>query len=542
MQFFVSAKPAPLIRSQELPRRLAQDIGAPTITLSSSAPSKISTFTRRGGLEVAVTTPLGEDGGGPMSKSPEPFIVVMQEDEICISESLAVESLEAASSSPIGPASSHLQDNMDPQSTANTPQISVSPPLVFPSSTPDLSFGPRDDLLVTESAEEAYEDGEPLSIHPTDVFRELDALGGDVEGSSGFLSAAEGSLEHAAPSIEVILPMERHESVLTSLESPSTPSSRTKAMAFVEAQGPPASLCLEPAPWNSSKPLNSVHATSTGQICPKHKLASPFRSPLRPRKMRDENLPSSSPMEDPTTAKPDNSDKQPRGRFLLPPVPPKKPDFTLGSQVKNNSTPAAKSAFKPPSFKSPLRTSLATPTTSQSSIIYPSTSVPKKTASIPIWTPSDNRSATALTIQTLGRRLALLKRATKIKSEYEGEERLEDLTRKWRDVARDVSWELWAVVKQNHEGGMGGIANEGEGHGLFTKTRDRNGSGGRFTSGWGWDNKDQGEASEENPREEDVVEEEEPEDRLTMGVMLRQLGVAESTLGWDEVEGDFKAD
>jgi hypothetical protein len=100
--------------------------------------------------------------------------------------------------------------------------------------------------------------------------------------------------------------------------------------------------------------------------------------------------------------------------------------------------------------------------------------VPKKTASTPIWTPSDNRSATALTIQTLERRLTLLKRAIKIKSEHEGEERLEDLTRKWKDVARDVSWELWAIVKQNNEDGVGGIVEE---CGLFTKPSDRMGLG-----------------------------------------------------------------
>jgi hypothetical protein len=227
-----------------------------------------------------------------------------------------------------------------------------------------------------------------------------------------------------------------------------------------------------------------------------------------------------------------------------------KPEFTLTSRVKGNFTCAAKSAFKPLTFRSPLRASPATLITSESSVIYPSSSAPKKTASIPIWTPSDNRSATALTIQTLERRLALLKRAIKIRSEHEEEERLEDLIRKWKDVARDVSWELWAIVKQNHEDGTGGIVGTGDECGSFTNPSGKNGFGGRFRSGWGWDDKDKSEITmdgnakcgeeEEQPQKKDIEKEEGLENRLTMSVMLRQLGIAESTLGWDEVEGDFK--
>jgi hypothetical protein len=118
-------------------------------------------------------------------------------------------------------------------------------------------------------------------------------------------------------------------------------------------------------------------------------------------------------------------------------------------------------------------------------------------------------------------------------------------------VARDVSWELWAIVKRNHEDGVGGVVNAGEERGLFTKLSDENGFGGRFRSEWEWGDKERGESSsdwnaecakEERPQDGDVENEEEPESRLTMSVMLRQLGIAESTLGWEEVEGDFKAD
>jgi hypothetical protein len=137
----------------------------------------------------------------------------------------------------VGPASSHLQDSMVLQSTANTPQIPVSTLLIisFSHSLVRLS-GLRTDILVTDGAEEAYEDGEPLSIQPMGVLREQNALSGDVEGSSAFPSAADqvppshllSGPAAVAPSIEVTLPMEQHESVRTSLESPSAPCTRTK--------------------------------------------------------------------------------------------------------------------------------------------------------------------------------------------------------------------------------------------------------------------------------------------------------------------------
>ena len=556
VQPFITSKPASFTRSQELPRRLTQDIGAPTVAISSSAPSSISTSTHCNKSEVLVASPLGDTTGGSMHKSSESFTAIPQEGGIGVPESFAIEALEPAPSSPIGPASSCSQHNVVLQSTPNSSQNLLSTLLVFPP-TPDPVFGLQEGILLTDGAQETYKAGDPLSINPMDVFCDQTALSGGLEGDSAFLLAAECSPVHTSvapaavvPSVEVTLPPDPHNVFHASLESPSAPCTTMKTKALIENQGPLASLSLEAPPSNPTKPMNSVCSNSTGQNFPKHNLASPFRSPLKFKKLGNENLPPSSPAGDSTIATPDNTGKRPLGQFLLPPVPPKRPEFTPVHHINNKPTHAAKSAFKPPTFKSPLYVSPATPT-SQSLTIYPSSSATKKTASTPIWTPSDKRPATALTIQTLERRLALLKRAINIRSEHEGEERLEELTRKWKDVARDVSWELWAIVKQNHEDGVGGIVNTREECGLFTKPRDENGSGGRFRSGWGWDDKDRGESStdwnpecgeEEQPQDRDVEKDEAPEDRLTMGVMLRQLGIAESTLGWEEAEGDFKAD
>jgi hypothetical protein len=51
-------------------------------------------------------------------------------------------------------------------------------------------------------------------------------------------------------------------------------------------------------------------------------------------------------------------------------------------------------------------------------------------------------------VQALQLRLQTLKRALKIRNEGEGE-KLERLAQKWTDVAREVAWEVWSVVKDN---------------------------------------------------------------------------------------------
>jgi hypothetical protein len=548
VQLFFSTKAAPLTRSQELPRRLTLDIGAPVITPPSSAPSAISTSPHYDGFKAPVVQ-LGGDTG-------KSFPIIPQEDGISISEPFEIERLEAAHES-VGPASSFPQDRMVLQTTVNPPHTIASTLSLLPSPTCDTALKAQEDIRAIGGAEEAPEEGKPLFMAPLGVPHELESLGSDVDGESASPSATGGPLGHTPvasaarvpPSVGVTLPMSPRESVRTLLESLSTPST-TKTTTCIETQD--ASLGLKPTPGDSSNCLNLIHSIPACQNRAKHNLASPFRSPLKSKKIRDENLPPFSSTDGSMAAKLGSTGKRTPGQFLLPSVPPKKPEFTLTSHFKSNPTCAAKSAFKPLTFKSPLRASAATPITHQSSPIYPSSSGPKKTPSTPIWRSSDNRLATALTIQTLERRLTLLKRAITIKSAHESEERLEDLTRKWQGVARDVSWELWAIVKQNHEDGVGGIVDMGEECDLFTKANGKSGSSDSFRSGWGWDGTDKGQSSmsggtecgreEEQHQQEDVEKGEDLEYGLTMSVMLRQLGIAESTLGWDEVEGDFKAD
>ncbi|KAJ7507515.1 hypothetical protein B0H11DRAFT_2218358 [Mycena galericulata] len=150
------------------------------------------------------------------------------------------------------------------------------------------------------------------------------------------------------------------------------------------------------------------------------------------------------------------------------------------------------------------------------------------------------------TIQTLERKVQVLRRAVKIKKEGE-EQTLEGLVKKWTEAGREVAWEVWGLVKDNESGG-------GDDWGKDSGTGKR-----RFEDSWGW-NEDSGskrikvEETERNwgwdvspttdrddhpaeQRIESTVDEDKPKE--TMGTMLMRLGIAPATLGWNNEEGEF---
>ena len=143
------------------------------------------------------------------------------------------------------------------------------------------------------------------------------------------------------------------------------------------------------------------------------------------------------------------------------------------------------------------------------------------------------------TIQSLQRDVQMLKRAIKVRQEGE-EGDLERLVRKWTEAGREVAYELWGLVKDNESGdrnvGIGGRAKGG------------------FEGNWGWENKggaDRGWGFGDMPQTglEEVTNDQQTRDEGldgedetrsdTLGTMLRQLGIAPETLGWDEEEGGF---
>jgi hypothetical protein len=125
------------------------------------------------------------------------------------------------------------------------------------------------------------------------------------------------------------------------------------------------------------------------------------------------------------------------------------------------------------------------------------------------------------TIMNLERKLAILRRAVKIKRDGD-EAHLERLAKKWRDAGREAAYELWGIVRD-----------------LSTEGGEMRGNGN--DNGWGW-----GEQGEQGTIGEDDVETEAGEhaerQENTLGIMLRKLGIAPETLGWNDAEEAFVDD
>ncbi|TFY69446.1 hypothetical protein EVG20_g3168 [Dentipellis fragilis] len=111
------------------------------------------------------------------------------------------------------------------------------------------------------------------------------------------------------------------------------------------------------------------------------------------------------------------------------------------------------------------------------------------------------------------------------------ENKLEVLSKKWRESGREAAYELWSIVKEAAE--TGGGKNDGA-----------------WASGWGWDDDQKVKVEEDSEQVgegasaanygEDVEKENEVEE--TIGVMLRRLGIAPETLGWDDKQENFVDD
>ncbi|KAF8211376.1 hypothetical protein K438DRAFT_38912 [Mycena galopus ATCC 62051] len=153
------------------------------------------------------------------------------------------------------------------------------------------------------------------------------------------------------------------------------------------------------------------------------------------------------------------------------------------------------------------------------------------------------------TIQALERKVQVLRRAVKVKQGGE-EQALEALVKKWTEAGREVAWEVWALIKDQENG-------SGEDWGKDSKnaTSEKR----KFEDSWGW-NEESGSkkvktewdnernwgwetspnlGTDDHPPEQRVESEAEEKPRETLGTMLMRLGIAPSTLGWNDEEEEF---
>ncbi|KAG1780283.1 hypothetical protein EV702DRAFT_771871 [Suillus placidus] len=249
------------------------------------------------------------------------------------------------------------------------------------------------------------------------------------------------------------------------------------------------------------RPPAPKRATLASQQRQFKKLIAPFRSPLILNK--DEDTPSEDLLKC----------NSPLSILLAPPSAPKMPLTPQHARVAPSVTPAktrVRTLKAASQFKSPLTSSASASSGRGSSIRL---------------TP---------TVQSLERKLQLLKRAVKVK-ENDEEKTLVRVIKKWTEAGREVAYELWDLVKDsaNKDVGMGWDSGKGK-----MGSRDSN---------WGWASpgikregypENEMNTATENALDEGdtnkILSEDDEQSRNTMGTMLRQFGIATETLGWDE--------
>ncbi|KAF9782578.1 hypothetical protein BJ322DRAFT_161410 [Thelephora terrestris] len=243
-------------------------------------------------------------------------------------------------------------------------------------------------------------------------------------------------------------------------------------------------------PHNPPQPKRSTHLSQHREHA---KLKTPFRSPVTaatkdcPR--YKDTAPSSEP-DPPSSPAPASDD-----RAATEGSSPQKPKEDMMVRVR---TPRASAQFK-----SPLSAATGSEAGRMRRVVSASPNV-----------------------QALQLRLQTLKRAIKIRNDGEGE-KLEMLANKWTNVAREVAWEVWSVVKDNVQD----VSKLGSGRGGFQDS-------------WGWtgEGAKDGAVNMDRPRGEDEIlseDDEPPVPEDTMSLMLRKMGIDPSSLGWNEEEGEF---
>lgn len=231
-------------------------------------------------------------------------------------------------------------------------------------------------------------------------------------------------------------------------------------------------------------------ATLASQKLSRKRLAAPFRSPLQPK-------PTSTQRTTPALLGKDTQEQTFREPRATNQIKLKSTQEATAGTSKATK-PFARSSRAAAQFRSPLVKAL-------------------EHTSRPLVLPNQ-------TIMNLERKLTILRRAVKIKRDGD-EAHLGRLAKKWRDAGREAAYELWGIARD-----------------LSTEGGEMRGNGN--DNGWGWG--ERGEEGERGTFREDDVDTEAGEhaerQENTLGVMLRKLGIAPETLGWNEEEETFVDD
>ncbi|KIJ70495.1 hypothetical protein HYDPIDRAFT_35872 [Hydnomerulius pinastri MD-312] len=262
------------------------------------------------------------------------------------------------------------------------------------------------------------------------------------------------------------------------------------------------------------RPPAPKRATLASQQRQYKKLIAPFRSPMR---SPSTNVPSG--------AMGDNS-------TLTSQLAP------LSELGESHPEPEQKQAIEQPSTSSTKIPTASRVRTLRAAAQFKSPIV----ASGPVSAGSKTTIRLTPTVQMLERKLQLLKRAVKVKENNE-EQALSKVSKKWTEAGREVAYEVWDLVKDVGRTTEKATSLGGSWGWEGTDTRDTN---------WGWETPAPktedtcGQAEEYDAlgtsmikTRPDIEEEEEDRARDNLGTMLRHLGIAPDTLGWDDETETF---
>lgn len=284
---------------------------------------------------------------------------------------------------------------------------------------------------------------------------------------------------------------------------------------------------LEPLPTNVIP--RPKRPTPAGQRQQQKKLSKPFRSPVLHTPVRLAPKPPASQTPPLAVASKSADIQTALSDSFKTKGQESNADASSSSQAVDTKvkhrTPRAASQFKSP---------------------LPTTSTPLDEATLVRLTP---------TIQSLERKLQLLRRALKVREDVQ-EEVLEGLVKKWSEAGREAAWEVWDVVKDNanSEEPSGSSQSKGKKRSIdenwgWDESGDQKKPKMEKERNWGWDvvpvsEREDGDVLPEKQHEEVAETQEEAEGeegapQPTLGTMLIQLGIAPETLGWDEEEGNF---
>ncbi|KAH9921285.1 hypothetical protein B0H21DRAFT_712769 [Amylocystis lapponica] len=466
---------------------------------------------------------------------------------------------------PGSPGPNHIHDMSSDEllpSSLPTSQTSAHTSHQFANAYPDY-YDPQPRMLIDECVEPLYEPPTPPSTFAVEFSEELCGPSSPFPSSSPLPSSSPARIFSSPPRERGYTPPSSSPPLSLGVDKDDTATQGVAMQvgselpsvkrSYSDADGPQDDFTLErtniyqagDAEGTQNKrmkldisptpPPNPKRPTLASQQKQRQKLAAPFRSPLVDKTVSHQGV--GAVYASAKAALDLRGGMKLMGKVECPPAE-EKPSPYIPTIFKKDYTENAAKQFKSPLSANALTTARA---------------------GSPCGGRAFSSVTAAPTIQALQGKLQTLKQAIKLKNSGSGREddELEELVKKWTTAGREIAWAVWDTVKDVDPGesaatfkGKGGWFDDESDFGGAKKGTKKgfdggwgyaDGGRGGLESGWGWEEKGKSkDVDVEMGEQEGIPLDDEVEvPGHTLGTMLRHLGIAPDTLGWDEDEGDF---